>query len=251
MGRKAGGATSVTSSDHHLEDSDGPRQSSNRRTAFRLATTIEVRVRIEGSPRGTDTWKRADGGRARELTTVTEDVSAGGLRFRAPAVVQRGAPVTVAFALDGTPVEAAGAVAHVEADEFGAGVGVQFSGVDGATTSRLVRFITTRERLRLPTVSIMYSAQCHVDQGSRVLDGATEVCSPTFIRLLLSRSVPPGENLAVVVNVGRAEMRLGGRAVTCRRADQMWRTEVELGDLDGTVAAQWRDLVVRLRDSAR
>jgi hypothetical protein len=97
----------------------------------------------------------------------------------------------------------------------------------------------------------MYSAHCHVDRGKQVLDGATEACSPSFIRLLLSRSVEPGEVLSVIVNVGRTEMRLGGRAVTCRRADQMWRTEVELADLNGTVAEQWRDLVVRLRDSNR
>lgn len=229
---------------------DGPLQSSNRRTAFRLPTAFDVRVRSDGTPKGTEDWPRAERGAARVLSTVTEDVSAGGLRFRAPALLPRGTPLTVSFALDDTPVEAEGAVAHVSADDFGAGIGVTFVGVDGATTSRLVRFITARERLRLPTVPIMYSINCHVDRERAELDGATEECSPSFMRLLLSRAVQPGEHLAIVVYVGRTEMRLAGRVVSCRPADQLWRTEVELGDL-GTIGAQWRDLVVRLRDSSR
>ena len=50
-----------------------------------------------------------------------------------------------------------------------------------------------------------------------------------------------------------AAPRCGSRdaSVSCRPADQLWRTEVELGDLDGTIASQWRDIVVRLRDSSR
>ena len=230
---------------------DGPLQSSNRRTAFRLPTAFDVRVRSNGSAKGTDAWTRADRGAARVLATVTEDVSAGGLRFRAPEVVPRGTPLTVSFALDDAPVEAEGEVAHVSSDDFGAGIGVSFAGIDGATTSRLVRFITARERLRLPTVSIMYSINCHVDRERVELDGATEECSPSFMRLLLSRGVPPGEHLATVVNVGRTEMRLPGRVVSCRRADQLWRTEVELVDLVGVIADQWRDTVIRLRDSSR
>jgi PilZ domain len=229
---------------------DGPLQSSNRRTAFRLPTAFDVRVRSDGTAKGTEDWPRVDRGAARVLTTVTEDVSAGGLRFRAPARLPRGTPLTVSFALDDVPVEAEGAVAHVSADDFGAGIGVTFVGIDGATTSRLVRFITARERERLPTVPIMYSINCHVDRERAELDGATEECSPRFMRLLLSRAVQPGEHLAIVVNVGRTEMRLAGRAVSCRPADQLWRTEVELGDL-GPVASQWRDVVVRLRDSSR
>jgi len=230
---------------------DGPRESSNRRTAFRLPTAFDVRVRSDGSPKGTEEWAKADRGAARVLATVTEDVSAGGLRFRAPARLPYGTPLTVSFALDDTPIEAEGAVAHVSADDFGAGIGVAFLGVDGATTSRLVRFITARERQRLPTVPIMYSINCHVDRERVELDGATEECSPSFMRLLLSRAVQPGEQLAIVVKVGRTEMRLAGRAVSCRPADQLWRTEVELGDLEGTIASQWRDTVVRLRDSSR
>ncbi len=230
---------------------DGPLPSSNRRTAFRLSTAFDVRVRSDGSPRGTEEWTKADRGAARVLATVTEDVSAGGLRFRAPALLPRGTPLLVSFALDDTAIEAESEVAHVSADEFGAGIGVSFVGVDGATTSRLVRFITARERLRLPTVPIMYSINCHVDRERVELDGATEECSPSFMRLLLSRAVRPGERLAIVVNVGRTEMRLAGRAVSCRPADQLWRTEVELGDLEGTIASQWRDTVVRLRDSSR
>jgi hypothetical protein len=230
---------------------DGPLPSSNRRTAFRLPTAFDVRVRSDGAPTGTEEWTRADRGAARVLATVTEDVSAGGLRFRAPALLPRGTPLTVSFALDDTPVVAEGAVAHVSTDDFGAGIGVSFVGVDGATTSRLVRFITARERLRLPTVPIMYSINCHIARARIELDGATEETSPSIMRLLLSRSVETGEQLAIVVNVGRTELRLAGRVVCCRPADQLWRTEVELGDLDGPIGTQWRDIVVRLRDSSR
>ena len=228
----------------------GPRQSSNRRTAFRLPTVFEVRVRsASGAPKGTEDWVRS--GAERVLDTVSEDVSAGGLRFRAPAVLARGTPLALAFALDETAVDLEGFVAHVGADEFGAGIGVSFSGIDGATTSRLVRYITARERLRLPTVSIMYSVMCHVERDRRELDGATEECSPSFVRLLLSRSVRPGERVGLLVNVGRTEIRLRGRAVSCRRADQLWRTEVELEDLADTFGSQWRELVIRIRDSSR
>ena len=97
----------------------------------------------------------------------------------------------------------------------------------------------------------MYSINCHIAREHVELDGATEECSPSFMRLLLSRSVEPGEQLAIVVNVGRTEMRLAGRVVSCRPADQLWRTEVELCDLDGPIGTQWRDVVVRLRDSSR
>ena len=225
--------------------------SPNRRTAFRLPTVFEVRVHSAGTPRGTEEWRRAADGAGRVLATVTEDVSAGGLRFRAPAVLARGTPLTVSFALDETPIEAAGEVAHVGADEFGAGIGVSFTGVEGATASRLVRYITARERIRLPTVPLMYSINCHAGRELVELEGATEECSPSFVRLLLSRAVAPGEQLAIVVNVGRSEMRLGGRVVNCRRADQLWRTEVELTDLTGAAATQWRDLVVRIRDALR
>jgi len=226
-------------------------RASNRRTAFRLPTVFEVQVRSAGAPLGTEDWVRVESGAARMLATVSEDVSAGGLRFRAPAVLARGTPLALSFSLDETPVDVAGEVAHVGSDEFGAGIGVTFSGVDGATTSRLVRFITGRERLRLPTVPIMYSINCSLDRGRVELDGATEECSPSFVRLLLSRAVRPGEHLDIVVNVGRSEMRLRGRVVSCRRADQLWRTEVELLDLTDSVGAQWRDLVVRIRDAAR
>lgn len=228
---------------------EGGRQASNRRTAFRLPTAFDVEVRSEGTPRGTDEWKRVPGGRM--LATVTEDVSAGGLRFRAPAVVPRGTPLTAAFLLDDTSMEAKGEVAHVSADDFGAGVGMCFTGVGPASTSRLVRYITTRERMRLPTVPIMYSLNCVVGGDKKEFDGATEECSPSFVRVLLSHSVQPGKQVAVAINVGRSEMRLAGRVVSCRRADQLWRTEVELGDLLGPIADQWRDLVVRLRDSSR
>jgi hypothetical protein len=97
----------------------------------------------------------------------------------------------------------------------------------------------------------MYSINCHLERERVELDGATEECSPSFMRLLLSGAVRPGEHLAIVVNVGRTEMRLAGRVVSCRRADQLWRTEVELVDLAGVIASQWRDVVVRLRDSSR
>lgn len=224
---------------------------SNRRTAFRLATAFDVRVRSVGTPKGTEAWPRADGGAARLLSTVSEDISAGGLRFRAPGVVARDTPLTVKFALDSTPIELVGNVAHVSADEFGAGVGVAFTEIDGAVTSRLVRFITARERLRLPTVSIMYSLRCQIERESAEFEGATEECSPTFVRVLLSNAVPPGKSVAVVVNVGRTEMRLSGRVVSCRRADQLWRTEVELSERNGPVVEQWRDVVVRLRDATR
>ena len=230
---------------------DDVRQSSNRRTAFRLPTAFDVCVRSDGTPKGTENWKRADRGGGRVLATVTEDVSAGGIRFRAPAVVPRGTPLSVSFSLDDTAIEAEGEVAHVSADEFGAGVGVSFAGVDGATTSRLVRFITTRERMRLPTVPIMYSVNCHVDREHVELEGATEECSPTFVRVLLSHAVDPGKHVTVAVNIGRSETRLPGRVVSCRKADQLWRTEVELGDVLGPIAGQWRDLVVRIRDASR
>ena len=137
------------------------------------------------------------------------------------------------------------------ADEFGAGIGVSFTDIDGAMTSRLVRFITSRERLRLPTVSIMYSLRCQIERESAEFEGATEECSPTFVRVLLANPVPPGKAIGVVVNVGRTEMKLGGRVVSCRRADQLWRTEVELRERSGPVVEQWRDVVVRLRDAAR
>jgi hypothetical protein len=223
----------------------------NRRTAFRLPTVFAVSVRSDGAQTGTEDWEHVADGAARLLETVSEDISAGGLRFRAPAVLPRGTPLHVSFALNETPVNAEGFVAHVGPDEFGAGIGVSFIGVDGATTSRLVRFITARERMRLPTVPIMYSINCQVGRDRVELDGATEECSPSFVRLLLSRSVPPGEHLALVVNVGRTEMRLRGRVVSCRPADQLWRTEVELADITGNTAEQWRDLVIRIRDSSR
>jgi hypothetical protein len=235
---------------------DDIRQSSNRRTAFRLPTAFDVRVHCAGAPKGTEGWQRADRGAARVLTTVTEDISAGGIRFRAPAVLSSGTVVTVSFALDDVPIEAEGVVAHVSSDEFGAGIGISFTGVDGATTSRLVRFITSRERLRLPTVAIMYSIACVPDRPPTgkehaELEGATEECSPAFVRVLVSRAVEPGSHLVVAVNIGRTEMRLSGRVVSCRRADQLWRTEVELDDLGGTPATQWRDVVVRIRDASR
>ncbi len=97
----------------------------------------------------------------------------------------------------------------------------------------------------------MYSVKCQVDRDHAVLDGATEECSPAFVRLLLSDSIEPGERVALVVNVGGSDMRLAGRVVSCRRAEQLWRTEVELGDVAGTVAQPWRELVVRLRESSR
>jgi hypothetical protein len=238
----------MAADDGDLPD-DGLRHSANRRTAFRLPTVFDVKVRSAGSPKGTEDWPRRRGERV--LDTVSEDVSAGGVRFRAPAVLARGTPLAVSFALDETALELEGFVAHVGADEFGAGIGVSFTGIDGATTSRLVRYIASRERLRLPTVPIMYSIACHVDRDRAELDGATEECSPSFLRLLLSRSVPPGERVVLIVNVGRTEMRLRGRAVSCRRADQLWRTEVELEDLADTVGSQWRELVLRVRDASR
>ncbi len=224
-------------------------QASNRRTAFRLPTALAVRVRCAEAIAGMDGWTREGG--ARVLESVTEDVSAGGLRFRAPAVLARGTPLSVAFALDETRAEAHGEVAHVSADEFGAGIGISFTDLGVATTSRLVRFITARERLRLPTVPIMYPINGHAGRDQVELDGATEECSPSYVRVLLSHAVRPGEHVVMVVNVGRSEMRLTGRVVTCRRADQLWRAEVELGDLAGTVSLQWRELVVRIRDAAR
>ena len=230
---------------------DASRQTSNRRTAFRLPTALDVRVQVEGTPKGTEIWPLLDGGTGRVLATVSEDISAGGLRFRAPTPLARRTPVTLAFALDETPVVVEAEVAHVEADDFGAGIGTAFTSIDALLTSRLVRYITARERIRLPIVPIMYTLQCHVGGTNSEFDGATEACSPTFVRLLLSRSVRPGDHLTIVVNVGRTEMRLAGRAVSCRPADQLWRTEVELVELAEPIAAPWRDLVVRLRDASR
>jgi hypothetical protein len=209
---------------------------SNRRTAFRLPTVFPVSVRRAGAPC---------------LTTVTEDLSAGGLCFRAPEAFAGGTSVELSFTIDHTPVSVGGIVAHVAADTFGAAIGVAFTDVDGATTSRLVRFITACERARLPSVPIMYSLQCHVDRERVDLEGATEECSPGFVRLLLSRSITPGEPVTVVVKVGRTEMKLTGRVVTCRRADQLWRTQVELSELTGPITQPWRELVVRLRDASR
>ena len=215
---------------------DPARPSSNRRTAFRLPTALPVVVRCAG---------------AETLATMTEDLSAGGLCFRAPNAFAHGTAVELSFTIDGTRVSVEGTVAHVSADRFGAAVGVSFTNADGATTSQLARFITARERARLPAEPIMYSLHCHVEREKIEVEGATEECSPSFLRLLLAGPVKPGERVAVVVNLGRTKMKLIGHVVTCVPADQMWRTEVELADLGELIAQPWRDLVGRLRDARR
>ncbi len=220
----------------------------NRRRFFRLSTVLDVRVWVDETVAGTDTWRTGEDGR-RFLDTITEDMSVGGLRLRAPRALARGTPVDVAFTVGDTPVELSGTVAHAARDGFGAALGVEFANVERSPASApIARFLFAQERRRLPRVLVMYSVRCHATVGDEEWRGATEECSPAFVRLLIEKAIEPGRRVTVALAFERATIRLLGRIASCEQATHMWRTAVELEE---PVPARWREMIAERRTGLR
>ena len=231
------------------DDSSGPADPRSQRRAFRIDTALPVRIRVAPDAFGASTWPPSDDGDARVLDTFTEDVSVLGMRFRAPATLAPGEPLAVAFELDDQPFELAAEVACADADQFGAGVGIEFVNAErNVAISLLSRHMFTLERERLPRVLVMYAVRCAIPNASGETKGASEECSPSFVQCLLERSVEPGTNVTLIMAIERATIRLLGRVVKCRQALNMWRLSVELDD---PIPPRWADLVAERRSGLR
>jgi hypothetical protein len=235
--------------DKNYRDDSAATAPDNRRRAFRLATRFVVRVSVAKGERGARDWPLDEDGDRRVLDTFSEDISVGGLRFRAPKVLGPGTPVEVVFDLDGHHIELAAKVAHAAADDFGAGIGVEFTNVERSSAgAQISRFLFARERRRLPRVQVMYAVQCHTASADRESSGATEECSPSFVRVLLEDAIEPGRPVTVTLAIEPPPIKLAGRVVACTRASQMWRTSVEL---DEPVPERWTNLVLDRRSGLR
>jgi len=227
-----------------LEDRRAP--AVNRRAAFRLAVPLDVLAQAPPGTRGTQTWKRGHEGPT--IRTVTEDLSVGGLRFRAPERLERGTCVDFELDLDGTRVDVTGTVARTTVDSFGAAVGVQFTNTDAQfAQSRISRFLFARERRRLPQVSVMYAVRFTADGVEGIIEGTTEECSPGFAWLLLNHATEAGRRVLVNVRVDKGELPLKGRTVSSVKTEHLYRTGVEFDD----IVPRWRDVIVERREGRR
>jgi len=232
--------------DEELPDLSDPKQ---LRKAFRLDTALPLRVRVGKGVRGSGEWPLTEDGEWRVLDTRTEDLSVGGLRFRAPRVLTRGEPVAVEFELGDHLIELEARVAHAKADQFGAGIGIEFTNAERNVASALIsRFLFALERERIPRVLVMYAVRCTSTNSDQELRGASEECSRSFVQLLLEKPVEPGRAVTLVMAIERASIRLFGHVVKCRQALNMWRLSVEL---DEPVHKRWADLVVERKSGLR
>src|SRR5438552_1097626 len=102
-----------------VEEADGTSPFGNRRATFRLATALDVQVRSAPDTVGTDAWARDATNGERVLRTVTEDISVGGLRFRAPNTLPAGSDVSISLTLNGARHVVKGSVRRASADPFG------------------------------------------------------------------------------------------------------------------------------------
>ena len=219
------------------------------RRAFRLDTALPLRVRVADGLRGTRDWPQTEDGEWRVLDTVTEDLSIGGLRFRAPHVLARGETVEVDFDLDDYEITLDAKVAHAEADPWGAGIGIEFVNTErNVATSLLSRYLFALERERLPRVLVMYAVRCAVTHSDVEVRGATEECSRAFVQLLLEKSVEPTRAVALSIAMERSSIRLFGTVVKCREAMNMWRVSIELDD---PVPQRWADVVAERKSGIR
>jgi hypothetical protein len=225
------------------------RSASNRRSFFRLATALPIRV-WTSSARGTELWPVELTEGARVLETTTEDISIGGLKFRAPAALESGTLVDVFVPLEGCERHVKARVAHARTDRFGAAIGIEFVMVNGDLATRLARTIAVGQRSRLPTVSVSYAVRCETESAALVY-GSTEECSPSDVTVLLHSPIRPGEAVSLEVTVDRADMILTGVVVSCVQADDLWRTAIELHGMPDLVAKRWRDIVVERRAGMR
>jgi c-di-GMP-binding flagellar brake protein YcgR len=218
----------------------------NRRAAFRLPVALDVLAEVSPGTRGTQTWKRGHEGPC--LRTVTEDLSVGGLRFRAPERLERGTGVELELDLDGTRVDLSSTVARTTVDSFGAAVGVQFTDAAGRSAqSSISRFLFTRERRRLPRVSVMYAVKFTADGTEGIIEGTTEECSPGFAWLLLTHAAEVGRRALVNVRVDKGELALSGRTVGSVKTEHLWRTGVEFDE----IVPRWRDVIIERREGRR
>ena len=93
----------------------------------------------------------------------------------------------------------------------------------------------------------MYSATCAVAGELEELEGATQECTPGFVRLLLRQPVAPTKLVALTISTAGTAIRLDGHVVASNRVGDMWSAGVRLDATEETVAAAWTDLVKHLR----
>jgi hypothetical protein len=235
----------VRTDDRSWEFEDARASARNRRAAFRLPIALDVVVRTSSGTAGTERWDSTRGGV--ELRTVTEDLSAGGLKFRAPARLPTAKPLELLLDIEAKPLPLTGNVAYARPDDMGVGVGVQFTNVErNPAQGQLTRFLFARERRRLPQVSLMYPVVCRETESGQC-QGTTEVCSPGFAWLILEGKVAIGARAKLSVEVGGTEIGLTGRAVACARTGNAWRVGMEFDDIVPT----WRDLIIERREGRR
>ena len=221
----------------------------NRRRAYRMPVGLETRVLAERDASGTVAWKLHDDGEHRVLDTLSEDLSVGGLRFRAPNLISRGTHLTVSFQLNDTPIELNAQVAHAAADTFGAAIGTEFTNIDRSPVgAQVARYLFACERRRLPRVRVMYSLRCTTGKRSEDCRGTTEECSPTFINALLEKPIPPGRPVELTLALDALLQRFTGRSVSCAASGQLWRTGIELAE---PTPPRWREVLVERRDGLR
>ena len=218
----------------------------NRRAAFRLPIALDLAVEVAPETRGSQSWKSGREGLL--LETVTEDVSIGGLKFRAPERLERDTNVDLELDLEGARLELSAVVAQSNVDSFGASIGVRFTRSEGHPgQGQLSQFLFARERRRLPQVSVMYEVRCKSDRSEGLVEGTTEECSPGFAWLLLTRPTEPGRRVSVNVRVDKNELTMRGRAVSCAKISGLWRTGVEFDD----VLPRWREVILERRQGRR
>ena len=223
-----------------------PSSARNRRAAFRLPVALDVVVEVASGIDGTEAWERGPEGPC--LTTVTEDISIGGLRFRAPEKLERDVSVELGLELEGTRLALIATVARTTVDTFGAGVGVKFTNVEGQLAqSQISRFLSTRERRRLPQVPVMYQVRCSGQGIDGVIDGTTQECSPGFAWLLLTKPTEAGRRVLVKVRIGENELAMRGRTTSSVKITDLWRTGVEFDD----ISPRWREVMMERRAGRR
>jgi hypothetical protein len=95
----------------------------------------------------------------------------------------------------------------------------------------------------------MYGVTCTFARERISLDGSTQECTPTFVRVLLPRSAPPTTSTALVIAASGKRFRLDGHVVASHPAGDLWSIGIDVSGTDATVAAQWSDLLTHLRAS--
>jgi hypothetical protein len=229
-------------------DKTRPESLCNRRAYFRIPTVMAVTV-LTSSDAANEWAIDIDRG-MRVLETITEDVSIGGLRFRAPNPLPSGSNIEIELPLDSGLLLLDAVVTHVASDEFGANIGAAFVSVGEVHLARLARFISGAQRSYLPTVSAAFNVRCRVE-GSTSTYGVTRQCAPGYVETVLADACTPGSTMEVLAYVDEVPVVLRGRVVSCRPRDGLWRTGIELGDLPPAVASRWRDIVIDCRDGLR